>query len=310
MDETASFEAPRCKVCNGAANVLGTTQNFQSPTALLHHCRCADCGLVFVGDPIDNDELAAAYGSLDQSDYYEQIRAENERKFDSALEDIKPWTDKDSRILDVGTGNGGFIERLLGQGYRQVSGQEIPDADLSAFEQRGCKIYYDLDYSTVPDESFDITTLLDVAEHVPDPHALFGACERALVPGGRVYFHTPVVTPLDRVMHRNLRLPVLGKLAQAWQHGRTSIFHLQNYTRASLQRVLEEAGFTDIDIEVKNELSWPVSGYVKVHLCQRFGLPDSMAPMLAPLFSPLLATDAVNPNKAIVSARKPQRASA
>lgn len=302
--DSSEFVPPACKICGNAAVFLGTTRNPQTATHTLHHCRCGTCGLVFVGDAISNEELSAAYGSFDQDDYYEQIRDETLRKFDSAIVDLRRMATPESRILDVGTGNGGFLERLLEQGFRDVSGQEIPGAKLAHIEQRGCKVYYDMDYSTVPDAAFDIVTLLDVAEHVRDPHRLFGACNRVLRAGGTVYFHTPVVTPLDRVVHRFLKRPLLGRLAEAWQRGRTSVFHLQNYTPDALTRVLTQAGFGTVKITVKNELSWPVSGYVKVFVCQKFGLPDWLAPILAPLFAPILASQRFNPNKAIVAAKK------
>ena len=121
---------------------------------------------------------------------------------------------------------------------------------------------------------------------------------------GVIYFHTPVVTRTDRLMHDLQKFPVLKKAGTIWQRGRTSIFHLENYTPKSLTLLLEGAGFYDIKIEVKNELSWSVTRIVRVYLLNRLGLPGFLAPFLTPLFYPLLATDLFNANKAIVSARK------
>lgn len=298
------FTPPPCKICGQSSVYIGATANDQSATRVLHHCRCTSCGLVFIGNAISTQELSVAYGSFDTGEYYEQIREETARKFDSAITDLRTLASANSAIIDLGTGNGGFLRKLLDNGFRHVAGQEIPGMDLSGLERLGCRIYHDTDYSTVPSAAFDVVTLLDVAEHVIDPQRLFQACSRILRPGGLVYFHTPVVTRTDRLMHSAQRLPAIRKLGQAWQRGRTSIFHLQNYTPAAIEMVLGKAGFERISVTVKNELSWPVSGYVKVYLCQKFGLPEALAPVLAPLFHPLLASNFFNPNKAIVTALK------
>lgn len=295
-------EPPPCKICSQSAVRIGETRNFQSATRVLHHWRCTGCGLVFVGNLIDATELAKAYASFDHDEYYSEIGNENGRKFDSAVADLKVLADADSRILDLGTGNGGFLLKLLDAGFRHVDGQDIPGAPLTEPERRGCRIYRDADYATIPSASYDIVTLLDVAEHVVDPDALFRACHRILRPGGRVYFHTPVVTRLDRLMHAVQRVPGLRRVGQAWQRGRTSIFHLQNYTPAALHTVLTRAGFEKPNVVVRNELSWPVASYVKVYLCQKLRLPDWTAPLLAPLFRPILASERFNPNKAVGSA--------
>ena len=132
-------------------------------------------------------------------------------------------------------------------------------------------------------------------------------CSRILKKDGVIYFHTPVVTKTDRIMHFLLKLPLLKKIGAVWQRGRTSIFHLENYTQESLVLILENAGFNSINIEVKNELSWPVTRYVRTYLLEKQGLPGFMAPFLAPFFYPLLATNIFNSNKAIVSAKKSKK---
>jgi SAM-dependent methyltransferase len=302
----ANPSSPPCKVCGSSTALVGQTPNEHSKTSPLHHFRCTACGLVFVGDHIEVDELGQAYGGLDQGSYYEEIKIENNRKMQASVDDLRRLASPTSRILDLGTGNGRFLEMLLDAGFQHVDGHEIPSSgDFAALRGRGCTMYEDFDYSTIPSNSYDVVTLLDVAEHVPDPLFLFRNCFRILKPGGTVYVHTPVVTRMDRGMHALQKLPVLRKVGQTWQRGRTSIFHLQNYTRAALDKALGSAGFHDITLKIRNELSWPVSRYVRVYLCQKLHLPEGLAPVLTPLFYPLLATNTFNANKAIVWARKP-----
>jgi hypothetical protein len=105
-------------------------------------------------------------------------------------------------------------------------------------------------------------------------------------------------------MHFLQKVPVLKRAGTIWQRGRTSIFHLQNYTPRSLTHLLTKAGFSNIEIDVRNELSWPVRSYVKIYLLEKQGLPGYLAPIIAPFAYPFLATDLFNSNKAIVRAQK------
>jgi SAM-dependent methyltransferase len=238
--------AVMCKVCGQAARYLCETLNEHSRTRMLHHHRCPGCGLVFVGDSLDDQELGEAYATLDQATYYQPIKAENERKMRSCIGDLDRLASRDARVLDLGTGDGQFLGMLLEAGFTRLAGHEIPGGDdLASLVARGCAIYRDFDYASVPSGSADVITLLDVAEHVQDPKRLFRACHRVLGDGGIVYFHTPVVTSLDRVMHLVQKLPVVDKVGRIWQRGRTSVFHLQNYSRLALETLLAGAGFGD-----------------------------------------------------------------
>jgi 2-polyprenyl-3-methyl-5-hydroxy-6-metoxy-1,4-benzoquinol methylase len=294
-------------VCSSQkVSYLCDTHNHHSQTKIINHYRCNDCGSVFVGNKINGDELGIAYSTLDSDGYYAEIEAENRKKMVTAITDLKDLISPQDHIIDLGTGNGMFIEMLIANGFENVSAHEIPGCDLSFIEKTAKHIFQDFDYSTIPSETFDAVTLLDVLEHVPDPKYLIETCARILKKDGVIYIHTPVVTKTDRLMHFLQRVPVLKKAGTMWQSARTSIFHLENYTDRSLRGLLRAAGFYDIDIEVKNELSWNASRYVRIYLLDKLKLPGSLSPVVTPFFYPLMATNFFNANKAIVSARKAQ----
>ena len=302
---TSRFESDsvNCKICETSAHYLCETYNEHSKSSTLHHYRCQECGLVFVGDQLDTQELGEAYSTLERSLYYEEIKQTNQKKLLTSAEDLARIADKRSKVVDIGTGNGAFLQVLHERGFRNLAAHEIPGGAITAADELACAVYRDHDYESVPSNAFDVVTLLDVAEHVPDPRFLFHSCYRMLKPGGWVYFHTPVVTGMDRLMHH---IPRIGPM---WQRGRTSIFHLQNYTKPSLRNVLGSAGFGHVRINVANELSWPVSRYVRVYLIEKQGLPRFLTNLLTPLAYPLLATNTFNANKATVWAKKPVSAS-
>lgn len=304
VNGTVSDSCPICE--SGSPQFLCLTNNSHSSTKLISHYRCASCGLVFVGNKFDDEELGEAYGGLDSTEYYSEIRTENLRKMDLAAKRLKELLKKQDRIIDIGTGDGSFIRVLSEAGFEDLSCHEIPGTDLTAIASIAKSVYSDYDYGSIPSASFDAVTMLDVLEHVRDPRSLLENCLRILKPGGIVYFHTPVVTRTDRLMHFFSRLPVLGGVGRTWQAGRTSIFHLRNYTLSSLNILLKRAGFENADIKLKNELSWPVSRYVRIFLVDKFGLPRFLTSIVSPLIYPLLATRIFNANKSIVAARRPE----
>jgi SAM-dependent methyltransferase len=294
-----------CRVCDSPdVEFLCETPNEHSVTTTIDNFRCRECGCVFVGNIISSEELGQAYSSLDSTSYYADIATENRQKMAAAIEHLNEFASKGDSIIDIGTGNGMFVQMLTENGFLDVSAHEIKGSDLSLITEIASHIYQDHDYGSIPSESFGSATLLDVVEHVPVPAHLINACSRILKAGGYIYFHTPVVTRTDRVTHFVQKIPGLKKMGIIWQRGRTSVFHLQNYSVKAIIQLLKNAGFTDIEIQVKNELSWPVRKYVEIYLLDRLGLPRSVAPLIAPFAYPFLSTDLFNSNKAIVKARK------
>ena len=300
-DQKLSF----CRVCGSdAIEYLCDTQNEHSQTAVISNYRCRECGSVFVGNDISSDELGEAYSTLDSTGYYADIEVENRQKMATAIAHLGTLISKSDSVIDIGTGNGLFVKLLHEKGFEGVSAHEIEGSDLSGIEKIATHIFQDYDYNSIPSDFFDAATLLDVVEHVPDPGYLIRTCARVLKKDGFIYFHTPVVTQTDRVMHFVQKIPGLRKAGVIWQRGRTSVFHLQNYTPRSLTHLLISSGFGDIKIEVRNELSWPVRKYVEIYLLEKQGLPASLAPLITPFVYPFLGTDLFNSNKAIVTARK------
>jgi 2-polyprenyl-3-methyl-5-hydroxy-6-metoxy-1,4-benzoquinol methylase len=258
-----------------------------------------------VGNVISNEQLGAAYATLNSDKYYEEISETNERKFQTALSSLRQkQINEQSSLIDIGTGHGAFLLFLKKQGFRSLSGHEIPGEDTGALHDNNIPVYKDYDCSSIPSSTFDVVTMLDVMEHVPDPQKAVQAAHRILKPGGLLYFHTPCVTFTDRLMHKLQQVPGVRKVGRIWQRGRTSIFHLRNYTASSIELLLHQEGFQNVSITRVNELSWPVRLYVRVYLCQKQGLPNFLSYLALPLCYPFLATSLLNANKAIVFARK------
>jgi 2-polyprenyl-3-methyl-5-hydroxy-6-metoxy-1,4-benzoquinol methylase len=103
------------------------------------------------------------------------------------LDDLKP-----GRLLDVGCGDGMFLNRM-----RQL-GWTVDGVDFDAKAVANAKTKYGLDLhrgdlasAKFPGGSFDAITMSHVIEHVPDPLALMAEVQRILKPGGRLVLTTP-----------------------------------------------------------------------------------------------------------------------
>ena len=158
--------------------------------------RCAGCGLVYTGDDPAQIDFAQLYGDAyytggsDQvfADYLGQERARraSARRKLWGLRLRKP----SGGLLDVGCAAGFFMAEA--RQHYQVCGVE-----LSEFSSRHAREKLQLDVRTgtlqeaqLPPDHFDVVTLWDVIEHVPDPVAVLADAARVLKPGGLLVLTT------------------------------------------------------------------------------------------------------------------------
>jgi 2-polyprenyl-3-methyl-5-hydroxy-6-metoxy-1,4-benzoquinol methylase len=92
-------------------------------------------------------------------------------------------------LLDIGCGTGWFLGYAKCVGF-SVSGYEFsPDLVSFTSQQIGCEVYSG-DISEVPGQ-FDVITLFDVVEHVPNPAELVTMLGDRLNEGGIILIYTP-----------------------------------------------------------------------------------------------------------------------
>jgi ubiquinone/menaquinone biosynthesis C-methylase UbiE len=151
------------------------------------------------------------------------------------LGDIGPG----DRALDLGCGAGSFTAVLAEAGATAV-GVDIAEAALRRARER----HPSLDFRLAPidgplplvDNSFHLVWASEVIEHVADTARWLSEVRRVLVPRGRFLLTTP--------SHGRLPIAIGGLERFAEPLGD----HLHLYTRRSLQRVLGDFGFAEIDI--------------------------------------------------------------
>ena len=137
-----------------------------------------------------------------------------------------------ARVLDVGAGNGNAV-RALGAVGANAHGVEPDEGGVAAAVRAGCHTieHGTLEDSAFRDERWDLIRFFHVVEHLPDPVATLSVARECLADDGRLVVAVPNFGGAGRRLFR-----------KSWD-GLELPRHLQHFTRGSLRRTLDAAGF-------------------------------------------------------------------
>jgi SAM-dependent methyltransferase len=111
------------------------------------------------------------------------------------VEFFSDW-DRDAYILDVGCGDGFWMETLRNLGFRRVVGFDCAESALERAAEKGLDVrqgdLYDFDVAN----AFDVILLCDTLEHLPDARDALARVHRALRTHGCLYLAAPVYESL------------------------------------------------------------------------------------------------------------------
>jgi SAM-dependent methyltransferase len=153
--------------------------------------QCSACSFEFFDPSLAGGE--AFYQSLDRPEYYTPFRPEFERTVNFAQgRGLR-------RLLDVGCGRGDFLDYARQAGL-ETSGVELNSNAATMARSKGHQIFTKLLHELDPAQTgrFDLITLFQVLEHVPEPGALMKQAAAFLNPGG----HISVAVPSAEGMYR------------------------------------------------------------------------------------------------------------
>jgi SAM-dependent methyltransferase len=175
-----------CPVCEKS---LEDPVKVYEPSPGLLFSECPGCGVCVRVRPGD-------VASLYDEEYSESItagfRSEGTvRHARETLLRIEIATGKKAgNLLDVGCAGGDFLLEARAVGW-QVAGVEMQSRSAQLARGRGLEVYSP-GMDVVPvDKKFDVITLLDVFEHLPEPGHFLGSLYQRLNPGGVLYIETP-----------------------------------------------------------------------------------------------------------------------
>lgn len=213
--------------------------------ANIYWLKCASCKHIFTDGYFEGDALSCL---LFNAQANQQVGVdENQRMI---------WADLIEKVqapretfalpspswLDVGFGSGGLLMTAREFGY-DVVGLDLRKDNVDAIQKLG----YDAHCGTieslldlVPMESYNIISMMDVLEHMPFPHTALEAAHKLLKPDGALIVSCPNMdTEVWRALDKHNQNPY-------W----LEIEHYHNFTRKSLDSLLDSLGFASVSYHV------------------------------------------------------------
>jgi SAM-dependent methyltransferase len=226
---------------------------------------CGQCGILYGNPVLSPGTLASAYQTADfdsgrEAHYASATYASHVRKMLRRLPDLQG-------ALDIGTGDGAFVEELLQLGLREVAGVEPSEAPVAA-AKAGIRPLIRLGVfrpEDFPPASFSLVSCFQTMEHVWDPLGTVRAAYSLLKPGGAFVM----------AVHNRKSIPakVLGMKSPIFD-----VEHLQLFCPATSRLLLEQAGLRDVIVSALWN-RYPLRYWVKL-----WPMPDSIKrPLLSVL---------------------------
>lgn len=197
--------------------------------------RCNLCNLVYLNPRLNPEVIIESYAEGEDESFIAQD-AMRIRTFEKSLRQLankhKIPLSKKTKILDIGCAGGAFLKAAHNLGLT-TKGIE-PNKWLSEYARK----HYGLDVQAgvlsdfrFEDNSFDVITLWDVIEHVPNPEFELREIHRILKPGGLLVINYPD--------HVSLPARLLGRKWPFWLS-----VHLTYYTPETIKKHLNKCEFS------------------------------------------------------------------
>ena len=201
---------------------------------------CATCGHVYSGWPGGHDYDGYFAEPIDTASAERFWDAQHARMYDDFI--ARFLAGRSGKLLDVGCGLGYFVRRAGRVPGWQAFGYEIsPQAVAFARDVLGLDTVFcgRVEDSPFAAGSFDVITLWDVIEHIPDPDPLLSYLATLLSDDGLLCMHTP--NAIIQIPKAKLKRRLRGM--QPGMHYLEARDHINLYKVSTLRRVLQRNGF-------------------------------------------------------------------
>jgi 2-polyprenyl-3-methyl-5-hydroxy-6-metoxy-1,4-benzoquinol methylase len=202
--------------------------------------RCKRCSLSFTNPRPDAVSIHPFY----PEDYrcHQRQTGKRYRRHNAHVQLLPPHGQR--RLLDVGCGAGRFLERMHALGWN-VIGLDTSEVAVARIRECGFNAHVGtLPQSQWSDASFDAITLWQSLEHMHQPLEALQEVHRLLTPAGTLIVAVP-----------NFDSWAALHFGSDW-YGLDLPRHLTHFTPETLRGMLQQTGFTHIDLRQESHHSW------------------------------------------------------
>lgn len=221
--------------------------------------RCLGCGLIYVSPRLKSPE-EVYWGDADK--YFKEARLIFEGKYahhrdPNYIEDLKlihKYKPK-GNLLDVGTNMGFFLRNAKKMGCWDIYGVE-PSPSLSGMARK----YFGLNVKTAflkdvgfETDFFDVVSMTDVFEHLPEPAEVLNEVHKILKPDGIFFVKVP------NGLFNLFKLHAARMLGKLSDHDIFDSYeHVVHYSQDTLGAILEKYNFKIIKFLIGRPIQIPV----------------------------------------------------
>ncbi|QKF83324.1 class I SAM-dependent methyltransferase [Halarcobacter ebronensis] len=206
---------------------------------------CCNCGLVYLSESYQISdtfyENSKMHSSFDFEKWRKQTFEDDSRRFESLKNTI---TNK--KLLDFGSGNGGFL-KLAKNVCTKVCGVELEKAVKEYYEKDKIELFSNLNECN---KKFDIITSFHVIEHIKEPIEILEKLKSMLNDKGRLIIEVPNANDALLTIYES----------EAFSHFTYWSCHLYLYTQYTLSLLAKKAG---LKVEfIKHIQRYPLSNHL------------------------------------------------
>jgi 2-polyprenyl-3-methyl-5-hydroxy-6-metoxy-1,4-benzoquinol methylase len=189
--------------------------------------KCSSCGFVFAKKIPTQEELVAEYYKYERGFTLSPITV---KRYNETVDDFEIYR-KENNVLDVGAGDGHFIEIAKKRGWNAYA-TEFDDKAVKVIEEKGVNVIQGkLDISNYKSNMFDVIFWSEVIEHINDPVEEVKKFHYLLREGGIVHVTTP---NFNSISHK-----YLGNKWTVFNYPE----HLSYYTPKTIKFLFNSNGF-------------------------------------------------------------------
>ncbi|OGE77638.1 hypothetical protein A3J19_04985 [Candidatus Daviesbacteria bacterium RIFCSPLOWO2_02_FULL_41_8] len=192
--------------------------------------KCNKCGLVRTLEIIDSHQLSALYHN---SQFTYNSLIDNLRfSYAKIVQEALRYSKRKNNFLDIGCGNGFMLEEAQKIGFKKVYGIE---PSWNAISKAGKSVKSNIKHDILRPgifnkNSFDVITVFQVFDHIPDPNHFLKICLTLLRPKGvLVLMNHDVESIFARVLGE--KSPIID------------IEHTYFYSQKTIAKILRKNGY-------------------------------------------------------------------